>query len=87
MKKKKRPSTASKASRGAVTTYGVSKYSNPGERPQFKNSGKVNRDQIFTKLSANSPAVLNALGFDPKSGKKKKVTQFEEKMNKPVIMG
>ena len=62
-----------------VNFAGVSKYANPGERPQHKKVPKVNKDVIMTRLSSDNKALLNALA--PKRGQ----SAFMRKANKPLI--
>ena len=58
--------------------YGKAKYSNPGDRPQYNNAGKINRDAIFTRLSSDNSAMQRALGVGVSDKKK---SSFLKKVN------
>lgn len=75
---KKRP-------KSSVNSLGVSKYTNPGDRPQLNNIGYVDRNLIFAKLSGDNPAMRKALGFSSQ-GKKKTESQLMKKLNKPLAL-
>ena len=85
MKKKKR-AKSSYSQRGIMRKMGrvdtqqkLSKFSNPGDRPQHKKAHKVNQSMINTSLPSTNPAFMHAVN----SGGKQ--SDFMKNMNKPLI--
>lgn len=57
----------------------LSKYSNPGDRPQHFKAQKVDSRMINTRLSSNNPAMMKAINPGGKQ------SAFMKNMNKPLI--
>lgn len=86
-KRRLQSAKVTKGARQSVSSFGVSQYANPGERPQLENlskSGKqINKRTIYTKLSSDNKSLQRAL---LSTNGKKKQSSFMKKMNKPLIM-